>query len=68
MEGAESKAAACGNLHKGVRIKITMQIWCRAVKEECDKLPQNLMYHVIQSMPRRVESCISLHDGHIPFY
>lgn len=29
---------------------------------------QNLMDHVIQSLPLRVGSCIALHRGHIPYW
>lgn len=39
----------------------------RALTEEWDKLPQQLLDNVVQSMPRRVESCIALHGGHIPY-
>ncbi|GFV34120.1 transposable element Tcb2 transposase [Trichonephila clavipes] len=37
----------------------------RALTEEWDKLPQQLLDNVVQSMVRRVECCITLHDGHI---
>ncbi|GFW84710.1 hypothetical protein TNCV_1814401 [Trichonephila clavipes] len=33
--------------------------------EEWDKLPQQLLDNVVQSMVRRVECCITLHGGHI---
>ncbi|GFX11801.1 hypothetical protein TNCV_2995861 [Trichonephila clavipes] len=39
----------------------------RALTEECDKLPQQLLDNVVQSMVRRVECCITLHGGHIPY-
>ncbi|GFS57488.1 transposable element Tcb2 transposase [Trichonephila clavipes] len=39
----------------------------RALTEEWDKLPQKLLDNVVQSMVRRVECCITLHDGHIPY-
>ncbi|GFW22596.1 transposable element Tcb2 transposase [Trichonephila clavipes] len=38
----------------------------RALTEEWDKLPQQLLDNVVQSMGRRVECCITLHGGHIP--
>ncbi|GFW84417.1 transposable element Tcb1 transposase [Trichonephila clavipes] len=38
----------------------------RALTEEWDKLPQQLLDNVVQSMVRRVECCITLHSGHIP--
>ncbi|GFW75662.1 DDE_3 domain-containing protein [Trichonephila clavipes] len=38
----------------------------RALTEELDKLPQ-LLDNVVQSMVRRVECCITLHGGHIPY-
>ncbi|GFW93787.1 transposable element Tcb2 transposase [Trichonephila clavipes] len=38
----------------------------RALTEEWDKLPQ-LLGNVVQSMVRRVECCITLHGGHIPY-
>ncbi|GFV11602.1 transposable element Tcb1 transposase [Trichonephila clavipes] len=38
----------------------------RALTEEWDKLPQQLLDNVVQSMLRRVECCITLHGGHIP--
>ncbi|GFT21275.1 transposable element Tcb2 transposase [Trichonephila clavipes] len=38
----------------------------RALTEEWDKLPQQLLDNVVQSMVRRVERCITLHGGHIP--
>ncbi|GFX92257.1 transposable element Tcb2 transposase [Trichonephila clavipes] len=31
------------------------------------KLPQQLLDNVVQSMIRRVECCITLHGGHIPY-
>ncbi|GFX38065.1 transposable element Tcb2 transposase [Trichonephila clavipes] len=34
---------------------------------EWDKLPQQLLDNVVQSMVRRVECCITLHGGHIPY-
>ncbi|GFV43656.1 hypothetical protein TNCV_2679571 [Trichonephila clavipes] len=37
----------------------------RALTEEWDKLPQQLLDNVVQSMVRRVECCITLHGGHI---
>ncbi|GFX95907.1 DDE_3 domain-containing protein [Trichonephila clavipes] len=37
----------------------------RALTEEWDKLPQQLLDNVVQSMVRRVECCIALHGGHI---
>ncbi|GFT04245.1 transposable element Tc1 transposase [Trichonephila clavipes] len=39
----------------------------RALTEEWDKLPQQLLDNVVQSMVRRVEYCIKLHGGHIPY-
>ncbi|GFS96294.1 hypothetical protein TNCV_16571 [Trichonephila clavipes] len=39
----------------------------RALTEEWDKLPQQLLDNVVQSMIRRVECCITLHGGHIPY-
>ncbi|GFW59824.1 transposable element Tcb1 transposase [Trichonephila clavipes] len=39
----------------------------RALTEEWDKLPQHLLDNVVQSMVRRVECCITLHGGHIPY-
>ncbi|GFT48925.1 transposable element Tc1 transposase [Trichonephila clavipes] len=39
----------------------------RALMEEWDKLPQQLLDNVVQSMVRRVECCITLHGGHIPY-
>ncbi|GFU69390.1 transposable element Tcb1 transposase [Trichonephila clavipes] len=38
----------------------------RALTEEWDKLPQQLLDNVVQSMVRRVKCCITLHGGHIP--
>ncbi|GFU04748.1 HTH_Tnp_Tc3_2 domain-containing protein [Trichonephila clavipes] len=38
----------------------------RALTKEWDKLPQQLLDNVVQSMVRRVECCITLHGGHIP--
>ncbi|GFX35708.1 transposable element Tcb1 transposase [Trichonephila clavipes] len=37
----------------------------RALTEEWDKLPQQLLDNVVQSMVRRVECGITLHGGHI---
>ncbi|GFW55039.1 transposable element Tcb1 transposase [Trichonephila clavipes] len=39
----------------------------RALTEEWDKLHQQLLDNVVQSMVRRVECCIILHGGHIPY-
>ncbi|GFY02578.1 transposable element Tcb2 transposase [Trichonephila clavipes] len=39
----------------------------RALTEEWDKLPQQLLDNVVQRMVRRVECCITLHGGHIPY-
>ncbi|GFT94654.1 transposable element Tcb2 transposase [Trichonephila clavipes] len=39
----------------------------RELAEEWDKLPQQLLDNVVQSMVRRVECCITLHGGHIPY-
>ncbi|GFV20036.1 hypothetical protein TNCV_2332171 [Trichonephila clavipes] len=39
----------------------------RALAEEWDKLPQQLLDNVVQSMVRRVECSITLHGGHIPY-
>ncbi|GFV65678.1 transposable element Tcb2 transposase [Trichonephila clavipes] len=39
----------------------------RALTEEWDKLPQQLLDNVVQSMVRRVACCITLHGGHIPY-
>ncbi|GFU62552.1 hypothetical protein TNCV_1313881 [Trichonephila clavipes] len=36
-----------------------------ALTEEWDKLPQQLLDNVVQSMVRRVECCITLHGRHI---
>ncbi|GFU88515.1 transposable element Tcb2 transposase [Trichonephila clavipes] len=39
----------------------------RALTEEWDKLPHQPLDNVVQSMVRRVECCITLHGGHIPY-
>ncbi|GFS98009.1 transposable element Tc1 transposase [Trichonephila clavipes] len=39
----------------------------RVLTEEWDKLPQQLLDNVVQSMVRRMECCITLHGGHIPY-
>ncbi|GFU07410.1 hypothetical protein TNCV_2203631 [Trichonephila clavipes] len=39
----------------------------RALTEEWDKLPLQLLDNVVQSMVRRVECCLALHGGHIPY-
>ncbi|GFX05350.1 transposable element Tcb2 transposase [Trichonephila clavipes] len=39
----------------------------RALTEEWDNLPQQLLDNVVQSMVRRVECCITLPGGHIPY-
>ncbi|GFW26383.1 hypothetical protein TNCV_2172671 [Trichonephila clavipes] len=39
----------------------------RTLTEEWDKLPQQLLDNVVQSMVRREECCITLHGGHIPY-
>ncbi|GFY32589.1 transposable element Tcb2 transposase [Trichonephila clavipes] len=39
----------------------------RALTEEWDKLPQQLLDNVVQSLVRRVECCITLYGGHIPY-
>ncbi|GFW85782.1 transposable element Tcb2 transposase [Trichonephila clavipes] len=39
----------------------------RTLTKEWDKLPQQLLDNVVQSMVRRVECCITLHGGHIPY-
>ncbi|GFS80763.1 transposable element Tcb2 transposase [Trichonephila clavipes] len=39
----------------------------RALTEEWDKLPQQLLDNAVQSMVRRVECCIILHGGHNPY-
>ncbi|GFU20815.1 transposable element Tcb2 transposase [Trichonephila clavipes] len=39
----------------------------RALIEEWDKFPQQLLDNVVQSMVQRVECCITLHGGHIPY-
>ncbi|GFV46562.1 transposable element Tcb2 transposase [Trichonephila clavipes] len=39
----------------------------RALTDEWDKLPQQLLDNVVQSLVRRVECCITLHGGHIPY-
>ncbi|GFX44967.1 transposable element Tcb2 transposase [Trichonephila clavipes] len=39
----------------------------RALTEEWDKLPQQLLDNVVQSMVRRVKCCITLHGGQIPY-
>ncbi|GFU41301.1 transposable element Tcb2 transposase [Trichonephila clavipes] len=38
----------------------------RALTEEWDNMPQQLLDNVVQSMVRRVECCITLYGGHIP--
>ncbi|GFX85245.1 DDE_3 domain-containing protein [Trichonephila clavipes] len=38
-----------------------------ALTEEWDKLPQQLVDNIVQSIVRRVECCITLHGGHIPY-
>ncbi|GFX48802.1 transposable element Tc1 transposase [Trichonephila clavipes] len=38
-----------------------------ALTEEWDKLRQQLLDNVVQSMVRRVECCITLHGGHTPY-
>ncbi|GFY03636.1 transposable element Tc3 transposase [Trichonephila clavipes] len=38
-----------------------------ALTEEWDKLPQQLLDNVVQIMVRRVECCITLLGGHIPY-
>ncbi|GFX01238.1 transposable element Tcb1 transposase [Trichonephila clavipes] len=40
-------------------------ILIRALTEEWDKLPQQLLDNIVQSMVRRVECCITLHGGYI---
>ncbi|GFV85396.1 transposable element Tcb2 transposase [Trichonephila clavipes] len=39
----------------------------RALTEDWDKLPQQLLDNVVQSTVRRVECCITLPGGHIPY-
>ncbi|GFT61899.1 transposable element Tc1 transposase [Trichonephila clavipes] len=39
----------------------------RALAEEWDKLPQQLLDNVVQNMVRREECCITLHGGYIPY-
>ncbi|GFU34134.1 transposable element Tcb2 transposase [Trichonephila clavipes] len=39
----------------------------RALTKEWDTLPQHLLDNVVQSMVRRVQCCITLHGGHIPY-
>ncbi|GFX30275.1 transposable element Tcb1 transposase [Trichonephila clavipes] len=39
----------------------------RAFTEEWDKLLQQPLDNVVQSMARRVKCCITLHGGHIPY-
>ncbi|GFV51345.1 transposable element Tc1 transposase [Trichonephila clavipes] len=39
----------------------------RALTEEWDKLLQQLLNNVVQGMVRRVEYCITLHGGHVPY-
>ncbi|GFW51116.1 transposable element Tcb2 transposase [Trichonephila clavipes] len=39
----------------------------RALTEEWDKFPQQLLDNAVKSMVRRVECCITLHGGHIPY-
>ncbi|GFW19205.1 transposable element Tcb1 transposase [Trichonephila clavipes] len=39
----------------------------RALTEEWDTLSLPLLDNVVQSMVRRVECCITLHGGHIPY-
>lgn len=38
-----------------------------ALTEEWANIPQQMLDNVVQSMPRRVQSCIALHGGHIPY-
>ncbi|GFT81941.1 uncharacterized protein TNCV_3909111 [Trichonephila clavipes] len=54
----------CSRRHGGGRVRSTL---IRAFTEEWDKLPQQLLDNVVQSMVRRVECCITLHGGHIPY-
>ncbi|GFW83978.1 DDE_3 domain-containing protein [Trichonephila clavipes] len=42
-------------------------ILIRALTDEWDKLPQQLLDNVVQSMVRRAECCITPHGGHIPY-
>ncbi|GFU99368.1 hypothetical protein TNCV_3769201 [Trichonephila clavipes] len=39
----------------------------RALTEEWDKLPQQLLDNVVQKVWYDVECCITLHGGHIPY-
>ncbi|GFW00559.1 transposable element Tcb2 transposase [Trichonephila clavipes] len=39
----------------------------RALTGEWDKLPQQLLDNFVQSMVRRLECCITLYGGHIPY-
>ena len=39
----------------------------RALIEKWDKLPQQLLDNVVQSMIRRVECCITHRGGRVPF-
>ncbi|GFV05704.1 transposable element Tcb2 transposase [Trichonephila clavipes] len=39
----------------------------RELTEEWDKLPEQLLDNVVQSMVQCVECCITLHGGHIPY-
>ncbi|GFW70206.1 transposable element Tcb2 transposase [Trichonephila clavipes] len=39
----------------------------RPLTEEWDKMPQQLLDNVVQSIVRRVECCLTLHGGHIPY-
>ncbi|GFT80821.1 transposable element Tcb1 transposase [Trichonephila clavipes] len=39
----------------------------RTLTEEWDKLPQQLLDNVLQSMVRRVKCCFTFHGGHIPY-
>ncbi|GFT74447.1 transposable element Tcb2 transposase [Trichonephila clavipes] len=39
----------------------------RALTEKWDKLPQQLLDNFVQSMVRRVECCITLNGGDIPY-
>ncbi|GFU49424.1 transposable element Tcb1 transposase [Trichonephila clavipes] len=59
---ALEKAICCGNYPPTNKNTLI-----RALTEEWDKLPQQLLDNVVQSMVRRVECCIPLHGGHISY-
>ncbi|GFV27605.1 transposable element Tcb2 transposase [Trichonephila clavipes] len=58
---------ALGRQVAGRKYPPTKNTLIRALTEEWDKLPQQLLDNVVQSMVRHVECCITLHGGHIPY-